>query len=164
MNGIETNGLIQKTTIVSKVELPKKNKIFLDIFVLRIWFKNIIYTTYFVGNSAWFVGVYEVLTKDGRTQKRLRDDQGFLYQTVSIPIIKKNIGDVNLLFVKKLNVRPKPSLLAMILFEHLMNIAMILQLINYNSNISMEIKMFIRFLDSRQIIFHWCLMYILFLW
>ena len=47
--------------------------------------------------------------------------------------------------VKKLNVRPKPSLLAMILFEHLMNIAMILQLINYNSNISMEIKMFIRF-------------------
>merc|ERR1712218_359751 len=35
------------------------------------------------GNSAWFVGVYEVLTKDGRTQKRLRDDQGFLYQTVS---------------------------------------------------------------------------------
>ena len=51
--------------------------------ILSFLFKNVIYTTYFVGNSAWFVGVYEVLTKDGRTQKRLRDDQGFLYQTVS---------------------------------------------------------------------------------
>ena len=77
-------------------------------------------------------------------------------QLVSIPIIRKNIGDVNLLVVKKLNVRPKPSLLAMILFEHLMNIAMILQLINYNSNISMEIKMFIRFLNLVKLV-HWCL-------
>ena len=48
-------------------------------------------------------------------------------QSVSIPIIKKNIGDANLLVVRKSNARPKPLLLAMILLEHLMNIFMILQ-------------------------------------
>jgi hypothetical protein len=48
-------------------------------------------------------------------------------QSVSIPIIKNNIGDANLLVARKSNARPKPSPLAVTLFDYLMNIIMILQ-------------------------------------